>query len=392
MENPDGGEGMKKALIVLPVLILAGAAAVVIYQRATSEAEAPPGIIRVSGAIELTDVALGFKMAGRVETRPAAEGMQLSAGDLVARLESQDLAQNVALREAEVAAAQAQLAELLAGSRPEEKAEAAAAVEQARARLRELEAGSREAEKAEARASLERAKAEAERLALEFERQKRLFAERVVSAESYQAAQAGYIAAQTQAREAEARLNLVLEGPREEQKEQARAALHQAQERAALVEKGPREETVAIARARLAQTQAQLRIEQIRLGYATLRAPFGATVLSENLEAGEYALPGVPVVTIGDLNKVWLRAYINETDLGRIRLGQPVDVTTDTWPDKVYKGRITFISAEAEFTPKNVQTHKERVKLVYRVKIDVENPNEELKPGMPADGAIHVGR
>jgi HlyD family secretion protein len=96
------------------------------------------------------------------------------------------------------------------------------------------------------------------------------------------------------------------------------------------------------------------------------------------------------VVTVGDLENVWLRAYINQTDHGRVKVGQEVRVTTDTYPDKVYRGRVSFIASKAEFTPKNVQTQKERVKLVYRIKVDIPNPEMELKPGMPADGEIVV--
>lgn len=101
-------------------------------------------------------------------------------------------------------------------------------------------------------------------------------------------------------------------------------------------------------------------------------------------------MPGTPVVTVGDLENVWVRAYINETDLGRVKVGQRVRVTTDTYPDKVYEGHISFISSQAEFTPKNVQTAKERVKLVYRIKVDIENLNMELKSGMPADAELLV--
>jgi len=100
--------------------------------------------------------------------------------------------------------------------------------------------------------------------------------------------------------------------------------------------------------------------------------------------------PGTPVITLGDIDHVWLRAYVNETDLGRVTWGQAVDVTTDTFPGKRYHGTIGFISSEAEFTPKSVQTQKERVTLVYRIKVNLDNPNRELKPGMPADGVIHV--
>jgi HlyD family secretion protein len=115
-------------------------------------------------------------------------------------------------------------------------------------------------------------------------------------------------------------------------------------------------------------------------------------VLSENIEPGEYVSPGTPVVTVGRLDNVWVRAYINEPDLGRVKIGQPVRVMADSYPGKTYQGHISFISSAAEFTPKNVQTAQERVKLVYRIKIDIANPNFELKPGMPADADIRLGQ
>ena len=105
-------------------------------------------------------------------------------------------------------------------------------------------------------------------------------------------------------------------------------------------------------------------------------------------ELGEIMVPGTPVVTLADLDHVWLRAYINETDIGKVRFGQDARVTTDTYPDKIYHGRVSFISSNAEFTPKTVETHAERVTLVYRIKIDIDNPTHELVPGMPADAIL----
>jgi HlyD family secretion protein len=108
-------------------------------------------------------------------------------------------------------------------------------------------------------------------------------------------------------------------------------------------------------------------------------------VLVRQAELGEVVSPGSPVVTIADLDHLWVRVYLPETELGKLRFGDQVSITTDTYPGKHYTGRVAFISSEAEFTPKSVQTEKERVTLVYRVKVDVDNPTHELKPGMPAD-------
>ena len=117
-------------------------------------------------------------------------------------------------------------------------------------------------------------------------------------------------------------------------------------------------------------------------------SPLTGIVLSHNIEPGEFVAAGTPIVTVADTAHLWVRAYISQTDLGRIRHGQKVAVRTDTFPDKTYDGTVGFIASEAEFTPKTVQTPKERVKLVFRVKVDLANPNDELKPGMPADVVI----
>ena len=156
--------------------------------------------------------------------------------------------------------------------------------------------------------------------------------------------------------------------------------------------KGRRQERIDQGRARLKEAEAALALAEERLGYATLTAPGPGLVIAKNIEPGEQVAAGTPVITVGDLNNPWLRAYIPETELGRVKVGQKARVTTDTWPGKTYEGRISFISPEAEFTPKNVQTEKERVKLVYRIKIVIPNPAMELKPGMPADAEIHDRR
>ncbi len=346
------------------------------------------GAIRVSGNVEVTDVDVSFKVAGRVKTRLVDEGMPVAAGQVVATLDSEDLEQEVALREAEAAAARSALAELLAGSRRQEIAGAEADAAGARARLAELESGSRPQEIEAARAGVARAAADADRLVRDYERIAALFERGVVARRDYEAAKAASDVAQARLREANENLLLVREGPRREQVAQARAALERSVETASLVKEGPRTETIAQARARARQAQEAVALARTRLSYATVRSPLAGIVLSKGVEPGDYVSPGTPVVTVGDLRNAWVRAYIEETDLGRVKVGQAVAVTNDTDPARRYAGRVAFISPEAEFTPKSVQTKKERVKLVYRIKVDVENPDMELKPGMPVDGVI----
>jgi HlyD family secretion protein len=381
----------KKTKLVLPVAAIVIATAL-IYLLIQSRLGANRGTLRVSGNIEITDAEVSFKIPGRVIERLVDEGETVKAGQIVARLDSADLAQEVALRRAEVEAARAALAELLAGSRPEEIAAAEAAAKQAKARLEELQAGSRVQEIAAARAALVRAKAETERAAADAQRYAELYKKADVSAQQNDAVQTAYATALARQHEVEEQFNLVKAGPRQEEIEQARAAWRQAQERYVLAKKGPRRETIEQARAHLEQTKQSLALAETRLGYATLASPLSGLVLAKHVEPGEYVSAGTPVVTVGDLVHVWVRAYVNETDLGRVKVGQPARATTDTYPGKRYEGHVSFISSQAEFTPKNVQTQQERVKLVYRIKVDILNPRLELKPGMPADVEILVAQ
>lgn len=145
---------------------------------------------------------------------------------------------------------------------------------------------------------------------------------------------------------------------------------------------------VSLAQANEAAVASKLALDQVTLDYTELRAPFDGVLAVRQAEVGQLAGPGVAIFTLDDLDHVWLRAYVNEPDLGKVRLDQPVDVTTDTYPGKIYHGRVSFIAPEAEFTPKTVETHAERVTLVFRVKIDIDNKSHELLPGMPADASI----
>ncbi len=145
-----------------------------------------------------------------------------------------------------------------------------------------------------------------------------------------------------------------------------------------------------MARSQLQQASAALRTTEVRLGDTVLFAPVSGTILSRNAEEGETVAAGTVVFTIGDLENPWVKVYVKEDKLGLVKLGQKAEVRVDSFPGKIYSGIVTNISSEAEFTPKNVQTREERVKLVFGVKVSVKNINDELKPGMPADVKILV--
>lgn len=145
---------------------------------------------------------------------------------------------------------------------------------------------------------------------------------------------------------------------------------------------------VAVAQASVHNVEETVALARIVVGYTTLTAPFDGVVSVRQAELGEVVVPGTPVLTLADLDHVWLRAYLNEADLGRVQRGQRVTVSSDSYPNKRYQGHIAFIADKAEFTPKSVETHAERVSLVYRIKIDIDNPSHELVTGMPADATI----
>ena len=381
---------MKVKLLIL-VLLLATAGGSVYWFETNHKADTLSGI-SVSGNIEATIADVSFKIGGRVVERPVDEGYMVKKGDLAALMDDSDLKCDVAMRVAELQTAQAALAELEAGSRKEEIAAAKAAMHKAEFALADLEAGSRPQEIKFAEASLSAADAQKAQTQADYIRAQQLIKQKMISNEQYDSAKALYDVAVQRDREAVEHLALVKEGSRKQQIDEARAAYNQAKAQYDLVMAGPRKETIDQARAKVKQAEAALKLAQTRLSYATLAAPMSGVVMSKNIEPGEYVAPGTPVVTVGDLVNVWLRAYIPETELGRVKVGQKAKVSTDTYPGKAYEGRVSFIAQEAEFTPKNVQTEKERVKLVYRIKIDITNPEMELKPGMPADAVIETGK
>jgi HlyD family secretion protein len=327
---------VKKGIIV--ALLLAIVLAVVIYARRAPK-EGTAGAIRISGNVELTEVQVSFKVPGRVLSRLVDEGVVIKRGDIVAKLEDAELQDALRLAQADADAAAATLAE--------------------------LEAGSRREEVAQGEALLARAEADAARQAADYQREVALYAKEVIPKRELDSARAAT--------------------------DQASATVRERREALKLLRKGARRERIDEARARLKGAQARVSTAKERLGYATLSAPISGVVLSKSVEPGEQVAAGTPVVTLGDMEQCWLKGYIPETELGRVKLGQRARVTTDSHPGRVFEGRVSFISSEAEFTPKSVQTEKERVKLVYRIKISLNNPGMELKPGMPADAEIEAG-
>lgn len=391
----------KRLLIIIPLLLIAIAGAVV-YRYFTGFDD--DLALMFSGNIEVTEAQMSFRIPGRLQERLVEEGDSVSINQLLARLENTDQTIAVAQAEASLAHARAVLAELEAGSRQEEIARSEARVLQVRHSLSELQNGSRAEDIETARAELDRAAAAEEsaivqlnRAQNEYDRYGQLLKSNAVSKDIFEDLRAGYNTSQNQVKEAQARtriaaqqLRLLEAGPRIEQIRQAEAELQQAEAEFALIKAGPRVERIDQARAQVQGAEEGVNQARQQLAYTELSSPMKAVVLSVAAEPGEYLNPSSPVLTLGRMEKPWLRAYVHEKALGRIKLNQEVDVSTDSFPDKIYKGRISFISSQAEFTPKTVQTFEERVKLMYRIKVALDNPDNELKPGMPADGVVSL--
>lgn len=332
---------MKRRHILL-ILFLAAAIGTGLYLYAGFlEGPAPEKTtLTVSGNIEAHESDVSFQVPGRIAELPIEEGQWVDKGAVLARLDAADFRQQVAHDEATLKVREAELALALAGTRP-------------------LEIEAAEQTMLDAQADLRQKK-------LDFERNQTLYGSGMIAAQERDIAETGLKRAQAVYVRAKKNYDEAVEGTRKEQ--------------------------IAINRANVVQAREALGISRINLGYTVLRAPKAGVILVRQAELGEVVSLGTPVVTLADLDNIWLRAYINETDLGKVRWGQPVAVHSDTYPGKPYRGRISFISSSAEFTPKSVETHAERVTLVYRIKIDVENPNHELKPGMPADAVIQLNR
>ena len=328
---------MKRAIIVIIVIAVLAVAGVRVYHEWLN-GRLPANELKLSGNIEAHESLVSFKVQGRIVELPVDEGMSMKTGDLLARLDSDDYRQQVSTDEATQRVRGRQLVLGLAGSR-----------------WQDVEA---------AKQNVIDAKADLDQKKKDYQRYEALYQQDEISGQTRDQAATNVTRAQATYDRAQEILNELVEGTRKEELDVDRANVRQARE--------------------------NLEMSRIRMSYTVLRAPFDGVVLVRQAELGEVASPGTPIVTLADLDNIWLRVYLPETDLGKVRWGQSAQIRTDTYPGKTYRGRISVIASDAEFTPKSVQTEKERVTLVYRIKIDVENPNHELKPGMPADAYIQV--
>ena len=304
--------------------------------RRSGDRSAP---LTLYGNVDIREVQLAFQDAGRIRTLPVDEGARVSVGQVVAELDPTRYQLELQRLNGEVAAQTQVLARLRQGSRPQEVARARAAAASARASLADA--------------------------ATQLARKQQL---RTVNRISVQEVDTARTRVET-----------------------LQANLKAAEEEVSLVVEGPRQEDIAAAEASLAALAAARDLAAQRLEDTRLLAPAAGVIRTRILEPGAMAAPGAPVFTLALTDPLWVRAYISEPDLGLVHEGMRAEVRTDTLPDKTYQGWVGFISSTAEFTPKTVETTELRTKLVYRARIFVCDPQEELRLGMPVTVTLQPG-
>jgi HlyD family secretion protein len=326
--------------IVLVLLALAAGALAAGAWWYTRGNQAAADVLVLHGNVDIRQVELAFNANGRVALVLVHEGDRVRKGQLLATIDTERLSSAVAEAQARVAAQREVAARLEAGSRPEEIRKARADAEAARVDVKNAE--------------------------LQYRRQQELAAKHYVTQQQVDNARFGLEAAQ-------ARLNAVEEALR-------------------LTELGPRAEDKRAAKATLAANEAALAIAQRDLAEGTLVAPSDGVIENRILEPGDMASPVKPALTLALANPLWVRTYVPEPHLGKLRLGGSAEIATDTYPDARYRGWIGFISPTAEFTPKSVETQEVRTTLVYQVRVFACDPRGELRLGMPATVRIPLNQ
>jgi membrane fusion protein YbhG len=311
--------------------------------------DAPDNALRVSGHVEATEVHVSSEVGGRLLELRVDEGDRVKSGDVLAKVDTRDTALQIQRARAERATAVAQLRLLEAGSRIEDVRQAEAQVDGAQAEAMAIEA------------DLKAAQLDLERL------------EALLKANAI---------AQKDRDDAKTRVDATRERLRS-----AGERVRAARENVTRLKKGARPEEIEAARAQVAAADAQIALLDKALSDAQILAPVSGMVTQKLVDAGEIVMRGTPIVVVTDLDNAWANLFVPEPMVPRVKLGQPAKVVTDAGGEGL-SGKVTFVSPKAEFTPRNVQTAEERSKLVYRIKVTVDNRAGILKPGMPVDAEL----
>jgi len=343
-----------------------------------------PEPLKVSGFVEADEIRVGSRVGGRVQQVEIVEGQRVRQGDLLLQLEPYDLMQRRQDAAAVVTQRKAQYEKLLAGFREEEIAQAKAQRDRLTAYLEELRNGPRPQEIAAAAAELELAEAELALATREHARTEKLFGQGVSTREAMDEATTKLRVAQARVRTRKEQLELLKSGTRSERIGQAEAQLDEARQEWLLRTHGFRPEEIAEAKAAVEAAEASLEVIDARVRELRVLAPLDAVVEAVELHPGDMVAADAPIISLMDTSHLWVRAYVPEDALD-LRIGQKVDVTVDSHPNRRFAGAISFVARQAEFTPGNVQTPEERSKQVFRIKVALTEGLDALRPGMAAD-------
>jgi HlyD family secretion protein len=384
---------LKKRIIIISFFSLIIIVSLFVYLGQRSKRL---GELYYSGTIEATQAELSFQVNGRVVEVLVDEGHSVEKDQELAILDRSELLarRNQARGNLEAAEKDLQQSELnleiAKENLPSEVARAEATVKALKARLDELESGYREQDVEKARHAMIAAEAALNVARKDKDRFDSLFNDTIVSEKERDAVDLQYEKSLRAYEQAKENFEQMSEGFRKENIESARAnltegktVLSQAKNNLKKIELYER--AVEGAMARFQAAKAAFDLAETQLSFSVLTAPFKGIITSRSVEPGEVVTPAREVFSVADLSAVDVKIFVDETEIGKVKPGQAAVVTVDTFPDKVYRGKVAYISPEGEFTPKIIQTHKERVKLVYLVKLLIPNPDLELKSGMPAD-------
>lgn len=342
----------------------------------------------VSGRVETDRSHIGSKVGGRVEKVNVDEGDEVKAGDVVIVLDRSELEAELAAAKASAAQAKAQLDLLIAGARKEDIARAEATVAARKAELALRKEGFRSEEIREAEARRESAQSNLELAQKEYDRAKTLLGSRTINQQEFDLRDAALQTARAALEQAAERLRVYQTGSRPEEIAAAEAQLAVAQADLERLRNGARPEELDAARAALAAAQATAQRVQTQLDETEVRAPEDSVVETLDLHPGDLVKPGQTLAILNTKNRAYVRCFVPELRLGDVAPGRAVSVSVDAYPGEVFPGVIRHVNADAEFTPRNVQTTEKRAELVFEMKVDITKNGDRLRPGMYADVTV----
>jgi multidrug resistance efflux pump len=343
------------------------------------------GQAEYSGTIEAEDAQLGSKVGGRVIAVEVKEGDPVRPGEVLVRLDRERLEAQRRQLQAERDAARQRLLQLERGSRAQEIAQAQAALAEAQARLRLMKKGPRTEEIRAARENVQAAQAQVELARTTRERMQKLRQSGDISQERLDQAVTEQDVAINRLEAAQAELEQLETGYRQEDIAAAQANVNARQAALDLVQEGPRAEEIEQARAQLQLAEATVQQASIDLQETIITAPSAGVIETSRLQPGDLLAPNQTAITMILYEPLWVRVYAPESELGKARIGREVRLSVNSYPEQTFIGRIVQVNREAEYTPRNVQTPENRNDLVFGVKIEIEDPEQRLRPGMIAD-------